>query len=93
MAHTTWLERDLGDGEYVEIEVEFTLTGGSPESGMSGPPEHYDPGSAPELEIDRAWRDDTKERVKLTDSEVREVTNDVMGRLGDFEDVDGYELL
>ncbi len=43
------------DGE-TEIEVEFEIYSvGQAPSGMCGPPEHYDPGSGPELAISRAW--------------------------------------
>lgn len=34
----------------VDVEVSFTVAWGSPETGRFGPPEHYDPGSASEIE-------------------------------------------
>lgn len=33
-----------------ELEVEFSFTPGTDPSGVSGPPEHYDPGSGPEID-------------------------------------------
>ncbi len=34
----------------IEVEVEFSVAWGSPESGRFGPPERYDPGSPHEVE-------------------------------------------
>lgn len=50
-----WNEEDghLDDG-YVEVRVYFTGTPGTPPSGQVGPPENYDPGSAPEIEFNHA---------------------------------------
>lgn len=38
------------DGE-TEISVEFSYQPGTPERGRFGPPEDYDPGSGPEIEL------------------------------------------
>ena len=58
--HTTYLVRhgEVGgmEGEN-EYEVSYTITPGTPESGRFGPPERYDPGSGPEVEIVSFTRD------------------------------------
>jgi len=66
----------LRDDRETEVCIDYTLRGGSGPSGMFGTPEHYDPGSPPEVEIDDAWieRIDSEgmgyaESVKLTDKE------------------------
>lgn len=88
--HTTYHYREREDDEDLEIEVEFTLTGGAEPSGMSGPPEHYDPGEAPEFTIESAFVKATGEVVTLTDEEAAKVEADVMDRLGDFDTGDDY---
>ena len=61
------------DGE-TELEVEYTISGGSEPSGLFGPPEDYDPGSAAEVVVTGAWlvADADKQdapRVQLTEAE------------------------
>jgi len=82
---TTTFER-VTDDDAVEIEVEFTLTGGSPASGMSGPPEFYDPGEGPEFCIESAHVRATGEPVTLTDEEAAKVEVDVLENAADYED-------
>ncbi len=41
-------DKDDGSGE---IEISFDYAPGSPPSGMTGPPEHYDPGSGEEFYV------------------------------------------
>lgn len=47
------------DDQETEIDVEFSFIAGTEPSGMFGPPENYDPGSGPEIEIlsAYAWAD------------------------------------
>lgn len=66
----------LRDDRETEVCIDYTVRGGSEPSGMFGPPEDYDPGSPPEVEIDDAWieRVDSEgmaytESVTLTDRE------------------------
>lgn len=94
--HTTWLQREadpVGPSEdEIEIEVEFTLTGGCAPTG----PSMYDPGdpgSPPDMEIGKCFRVDTGEAIELTEAEAESVRADVFDRLGDFDDADGYEEL
>jgi len=89
MLHTTHYQRPNGDDEDIEITVEFTLTGGSEPSGLSGPPENYDPGEAPEFLIDGAYLPDGS-KTELTDAEAEKVEAEVMDRLGDFDDGGEY---
>jgi hypothetical protein len=88
-SHTTSFER-ITDDAAVEIVVDFTLVGGSEASGLSGPPEHYDPGEAPEFVIEGAYVRGTDEEVALTPEEEAAVERDVMERIADFEDRDDY---
>lgn len=88
--HTTYYQRANGDGPDIEIEVDFELIGGSEPSGMSGPPEHYDPGEAPEFVLVGAAIRATGEEVDLTDEEAAAVEADVMDRLDDFDGRDDY---
>lgn len=89
MSHSTTYERETDDG-IVTLDVEFNLVGGEAPSGMSGPPEHYDPGSAPEFVLIGASIAATHDEVDLTDEELAAVEADVMDRLGDFDDRDDY---
>lgn len=42
--------------DQTEVEVEFEASGGEAPSGLSGPPEFYDPGSGFEVEISSVTR-------------------------------------
>lgn len=58
------------DGE-TEVEVSFEFTPGTPESGVSGPPEHYDPGSGPEFsDVEAVLLSDRATRIALTEAEI-----------------------
>jgi hypothetical protein len=46
----------------VEVEVSYTVAWGSPETGNYGPPENYDPGSAPLVEDIRLEKVEGKPR-------------------------------
>lgn len=46
----------------VEVEVSYTVAWGSSETGRNGPPEHYDPGSADEIEDIRLEKVEGKPR-------------------------------
>lgn len=69
------------DGE-TEVEVDYTVRGGSEASGLCGLPEDYDPGEAPEIIIEDAWllsdadRKDAP-RVDLTDAETERFEQEV----------------
>jgi len=88
--HTTYYQRPNGDEPDIEIEVDFELIGGSDPSGLSGPPEHYDPGEAPEFVLIGAAIKSTGEEVDLSAAEQDAVEADVMDRLGDFDGRDDY---
>lgn len=82
------------DGE-TELEVDYTFRAGSAPSGMFGPPEHYDPGSAAEVEIEAAWllADANKPdapRVKLTDAEAERFETEVNEDPATWEPDDDY---
>lgn len=63
--HDRYME--LSDGR--EVLVCFIVENyGSEPSGLSGPPENYDPGSGPELYIDKCLLEDGTE-VKISDEE------------------------
>lgn len=74
----------LRDDRETEVEVDYSTSGGEPASGMFGPPEDYDPGSAFEVEIEsiRPIPDDKPgvEDIQLTEAErerfEREVNED-----------------
>lgn len=67
----------IRDDGATEVDVDFSVSGGEAPSGLSGPPEDYDPGSGFEVEIESATRlegeDDGPGRkgdpVTLTDKE------------------------
>ena len=87
--HTTYLQRPNGDEEDIEIEVEFTLTGG--DSGIAPSMNHPgEPPSPPDFEIVQVMNAETGANIDLTPDEIAAVQSDVFGRLGDFED-DGWE--
>jgi hypothetical protein len=74
--HRTY-ERDDRD---TEVEVEFCVeTWGSPPSGEFGPPEDYDPGEGPLVELVQAHtlRPDGShaEKVDLTPTEIKRMTD------------------
>lgn len=78
------------DDEETVLEVCYSVTGGSAPSGLSGPPEYYDPGCPPEVEIEEAWlKADTDQadapRVELTDAEAERFETEVL------EDSETYE--
>jgi hypothetical protein len=87
--NSTYYQRSNGDDADIEIEVEFTLSGGhdgSPPS-LSDPGE---PGEPPEFELQGARIVGTDEATELTPEEEEAVRNDVYDRLGDFMDSDDY---
>lgn len=92
MSHTTTYERPGVDDEPgIEIEVEFTLSGGHGGSApsLSDPGE---PPEAPELEIVAATVIATGEIVELTDAEDTKVREQIYDNLGDYlDDGDDYD--
>lgn len=69
------------DGE-TELEVDYTFHGGSAPSGLSGPPENYDPGCSWEVEISDAWLWEHRNRrdapsVELTSAEADRFADEV----------------
>lgn len=50
------------DGPEFDVEVTYTVARGTPESGRTGPPENYDPGSPDEIEDFKLVKCDGKER-------------------------------
>ncbi len=86
--HTTYFQRPNGDEPDIEIEVEFTLTGGHGGSA----PSLTDPGEppeGPEFEVVSAAFDDGSD-AGLTPEEEAKVMADVFDRLGDFDSGDDY---
>lgn len=86
---TTTFER-VTDDDAVEVQVDFTLRGGAEPSGMFGPPEHYDPGEAPEITIEGAEILATGEETTLTDAEVEKVETYILENLDQFDGGDDY---
>lgn len=58
----------LSDGREVLVDYTVDCYGSEP-SGMYGDPEHYDPGSGPELSVDGAVDSETGEPIELDDAE------------------------
>ncbi len=88
----------LRDDRETEVCIDYTVRGGECASGLHGPPEHYDPGSPPEVEIDDAWieRIDSQgaayiENVKLTDKEVDRFECEVIEDPTTWEPYDDYD--
>lgn len=50
---TLYMSVSDGSEEELTLTLDYEFTPGTSESGRYGPPEHYDPGSDPELYIDR----------------------------------------
>lgn len=89
--HTTYYQRAVPDSDdEIEIEVEFTLTGGCAAT-MPSLYDPGDPGSPADFEITECIRLDNDEKVTLTDAEHDAVRAEVFDRIGDFEDDGGYE--
>ena len=84
------------DGE-TEVEITFSFTPGSAPSGLSGPPEHYDPGSGPEIDIEAVRLDPDPDPsapdVELTEAEIERFETWVAENEDDFLDdgPDEYE--
>lgn len=83
------------DGE-TELEVDYTFSGGSAPSGLSGPPEHYDPGSSHEVTIEDAWlladaNNPDAPRVTLTDAEAERFADEVNQDPATWEPDDDYD--
>lgn len=71
--------RDFVRDDDTEVEVVFAFTPGTPEQGNYGPPEHYDPGSGPEIEVQYAvLAGDADERVQLDDQEIDRFTTETI---------------
>lgn len=79
MSRTRLFVRD----DQTEVEVDYSISGGSAASGTFGPPEDYDPGSAFEVEVEHCYlwahRNNTKvpPAVTLTDAEIERLTQEV----------------
>lgn len=71
----------LSDGREVFVEFVVEDYGSSP-SGLSGPPENYDPGSGPELHIEKVSIDDGTgadlEIVGLPHAEIERLETEIM---------------
>ena len=75
--YSTTAERDPGgDRPVVEYEATYTITPGTPESGRFGPPERYDPGSPPEVELVDVTRDGVA--CEPDDDEVEHLTRHIL---------------
>lgn len=48
---TTHEVYDAARDDWIEVAVTYEITPGEEPRGLSGPPEHYDPGSGPEVHI------------------------------------------
>ena len=63
----------LRDDLETEVTITFSFTPGTPASGHYGPPEHYDPGSGPEVDIEKVRPDPdpdpTAPDIELTEPE------------------------
>lgn len=88
----------LRDDRETEVCIDYTVRGGEGPSGLSGPPEHYDPGSPPEVEIDDAWIervDDAgvayAETVNLSDKEIERFELEVIEDPATWESDDDYD--
>lgn len=86
------------DDRETEVEVDYELRGGSAPSGLFGPPEHYDPGSPPEVTITDCWieRIDAAgmaftEKVTLTDAEIERFETEVLEDPKTWEPEDYYD--
>ena len=71
------------DDQETELEILYTVTGGMAPSGLSGPYENYDPGSAPEVTIDHAYdisvaNKADREDVELTENETERFQDEVI---------------
>lgn len=75
----------LGGDE--ELEVEFNWHPGSPPSGLTGPPEHYDPGEGPDVELLKTTRGGTE--IALDDEEREAVELWLAENYVDDADYDG----
>lgn len=84
------------DDRETELEVDYEISGGSEPSGLFGPPEDYDPGEAPEVNITDAWRladanDPNAPRVTLTDAEAERFAEEVIADPATWEPEDDYD--
>lgn len=63
----------LRDDLETEVTITFSFTPGTDASGQWGPPEHYDPGSGPEVDIEKVRPDPdpdpTAPDIELTEPE------------------------
>jgi hypothetical protein len=59
----------LSDENQTQVEVFYTYEPGEPASGQYGPPEYYDPGSGPEIEIEEVWNTETDQPTLIEMSE------------------------
>lgn len=82
----------LADGREVLVDYVVESHGSEP-SGMYGPPENYDPGSGPELYVERATIDDgTKDGQPVElDAAERERLEDIIAENPDWWMPDPYE--
>lgn len=55
--------------ETCQLEVKFGWAPGREPSGMSGPPENYDPGDGPDIEIREAKREGDEIALHLTEEQ------------------------
>lgn len=72
---TQWtLERDNPEGFCADVRVEYDIEEqGSPPSGLSGPPEHYDPGSGTTLIINPEATLEDGTTITLTQEEMDKI--------------------
>jgi hypothetical protein len=91
---TRFFMRD--DGE-TEVEIDYTLHGGSAPSGLFGPPEDYDPGSPPEVTVEAVWlvserdQNEAVTTIELTDAEIERFEAEVIEDPATWEPADDYD--
>jgi hypothetical protein len=66
----------LNGDEWVELEVTYEIHPGTPPSGLSGPPENYDPGSGEEVNITKATLNG--EPYTLSDDDEEKLINKII---------------
>lgn len=88
----------IRDDRETELCAEYTVSGGEVLSGMYRPPEHYDPGSPPEVEIEECWIDGSDLlgaayaiRINLTDKEAERFEMEVIEDPDTWEYNDDYD--
>lgn len=71
------------------LEVEFGWCPGREPSGMSGPPENYDPGDGPEIEIRKVTREGDETPLTLNEDQEEALAEWIACNFVDLEQDDG----